>query len=263
MDLHLKNKLVLITGSTGGIGKAIAEAFLEEGAHVILNGRSEEKVAHTIRELSEKGTVYGIPADVSDNNQCEYLIREVDKLGHLDILVNNMGIFKVKQFEEVSDEEWMYYFNSNVMSAVRLSRHFLPKMLENDKGRIINIASEAGIKPLPQMVPYSVSKSALIGLSRALAEKTKSSRVTVNSVLPGPTWTEGVREYMEGAAADAGEELNSFTANYFRINEPTSLIQRFSTVQEVADTVVFLGSDNASAINGTTQRVEGGIIRSI
>ena len=163
----------------------------------------------------------------------------------------------------MTDDEWTRYFEVNVMSAVRLCRRFLPQMLERNSGRILNISSEAGVKPLAQMIPYSMTKTALISLSRGMAEMTKGTNVTVNSVLPGPTWTEGVASYMEGAAKAAGEDTDSFVRDYFKVNEPTSLIQRYATPEEVANTIVFLASDAASAINGIAQRVEGGIIRSI
>jgi NAD(P)-dependent dehydrogenase (short-subunit alcohol dehydrogenase family) len=263
MDLLLKDKLVVVTGSTSGIGKGIAKSFLQEGAKVIINGRTSDRVESTISELSAFGTVYGIAADISVPEQAKTFIDEVKKHGEIDVLVNNMGVFEVKPFEEVTDEEWMSYFDTNVLSAVRLARVFLPDMLKRNTGRILNIASEAGVKPLPQMIPYSVTKTALISLSRGLAELTKGTKVTVNSVLPGPTWTEGVESYMIGAAQAEGQDLESFTANYFKDNEPTSLIQRFATIEEVADTVVYLGSEKASAINGSAQRVEGGIIRSL
>ncbi|WP_394175332.1 SDR family NAD(P)-dependent oxidoreductase [Guptibacillus hwajinpoensis] len=263
MDLQLSNKLALVTGSTSGIGKGIAETLLKEGAEVIVNGRTEERVNNLVEELSSLGKVHGIVADLSKADESEKLVDEVKNLGNLDILINNMGMFEVKAFEEVTDEEWMTYFQTNVVSAVRLSRQFLPEMLARDTGRVLNIASEAGVKPLAQMIPYSVTKSSLISLSRGLAEMTKGTNVTVNSVLPGPTWTDGVAAFMKGAAAEEGKDLEKFTEDYFKDNEPTSLIQRFATVEEVASTVTFLASTLSSAINGSAQRVEGGIIRSI
>ncbi|KAA6443798.1 SDR family NAD(P)-dependent oxidoreductase [Bacillus atrophaeus] len=263
MDLQLNNKLVVVTGSTSGIGKAAAKSFLQEGAAVIVNGRKEETAKRTAEELASYGTVYGIAADLSNPAEAKDFIEQVNQIGDVDILVNNLGFFEVKDFAEVTDEEWHQYFEVNVMSAVRLSRHFLPKMLAANSGRILNIASEAGVKPLPQMIPYSMTKTALISLSRGMAEMTKGTNVTVNSVLPGPTWTEGVASYMEGAAKAEGQDTHTFVKDYFKVNEPTSLIQRYATAEEVANTIVFLASDAASAINGTSQRVEGGIIRSI
>lgn len=263
MNLQLEDKLVVVTGSTSGIGKGIVKSFLQEGAKVIVNGRNKSRVEETVIDLANFGKVYGIAADLSDATQAQEFIGKIKEYGEVDVLVNNMGIFEVKEFENITDEEWMNYFNVNVLSAVRLSRSFLPEMLKRNTGRIINIASEAGVKPLPQMIPYSVSKTALISLSRGMAELTKGTNVTVNSVLPGPTWTEGVENYMIGAAKAENEDLELFSENYFKNNEPTSLIQRFATVEEVADTVVFIASKKASAINGTAQRVEGGIIRSL
>ncbi|MFN2744233.1 MULTISPECIES: SDR family NAD(P)-dependent oxidoreductase [Bacillus] len=263
MDLQLKNKLVLVTGSTAGIGKAAAEAFLTEGARVIINGRTEDKVQSVVDELSKYGTVHGIAADLSDPKQSRTLIEKTEQIGELDILVNNMGFFEVKDFADVTDEEWLEYFEVNVLSAVRLCRAFLPKMLKRNAGRILNLASEAGIKPLPQMIPYSMTKTSLISLSRGLAEMTKGTNVTVNSVLPGPTWTEGVANYMKGAAEAENTDLDTFVKDYFKVNEPTSLIQRYAKPEEVASTIVYLASEKAAAINGSAQRVEGGIIRSI
>ncbi|KOO46293.1 SDR family NAD(P)-dependent oxidoreductase [Priestia koreensis] len=263
MELNLQQKLVVVTGSTAGIGKAVAEHFLQEGAHVVVNGRTQEKVDKVVKELSAHGTVHGVAADLSKPEQSKQFLEQVDAIGEVDVLVNNLAFFEVKSFEEVTDEEWMEYFEVNVMTAVRTSRHYLPKMLKRNQGRILNLASEAGVKPLPQMLPYSVTKTSLISLSRGMAEMTKGTKVTVNAVLPGPTWTEGVENFIEGAAKAENKELGAFTRDYFKDNEPTSLIQRFATVEEVASTIVFLASHKASAINGATQRVEGGIIRSI
>ncbi|MYL39530.1 SDR family NAD(P)-dependent oxidoreductase [Halobacillus litoralis] len=263
MDLQLKDKLILVTGSTQGIGKEIAKTFLEEGARVVINGRTAEKLDHVVEEFKHLGDIQGIAADVSTKEGADALIQKVDAIGDLDVLVNNTAMFEVKDVEDVTDEEWMGYFETNIMSAVRLSRHFLPKMLERDTGRILNISSEAGVKPLAEMIPYSTTKGAVNSLTRGLAERTKGTSVTVNAVLPGPTWTEGVAGFMQGAAENAGEELESFTKDYFNNNEPTSLIQRFGTVEEVAGIVVYLASPKASAINGAMQKVEGGIIRSV
>ncbi|MFD2617576.1 SDR family NAD(P)-dependent oxidoreductase [Terrilactibacillus laevilacticus] len=263
MDLKLSDKLVLVTGSSAGIGKATAKAFLEEGASVIINGRSNDKVQAVKEELSKYGKVHGITADLADAKESNQLIQQINNLGNLDILINNLGFFEVKAFTDVTDEEWFRYFEVNVLSAIRLCRHFLPLMLKRDSGRIINLSSEAGIKPLPHMIPYSMTKTSLISLSRGLAEMTKGTHVTVNSVLPGPTWTEGVAHYMEGAAQAEKQDLDTFVQNYFKDNEPTSLIQRYASPEEVASMIVYLASELASAINGSAQRVEGGIIRSI
>ncbi|MBB3114026.1 NAD(P)-dependent dehydrogenase (short-subunit alcohol dehydrogenase family) [Paenibacillus phyllosphaerae] len=263
MELGLKDKLVLVTGSTGGIGKGTAISFLQEGARVIINGRTEKGVNAAVQELAAFGTVYGIAADVSKAEESQLLVEKVNEIGSLDVLVNNTGIFEVKPFADVTDEEWIDYYQTNVLSAVRLSRAFLPGMIERNWGRIINLASEAGIKPYPELIPYGVSKTSLITLSRGLAELAKGTGVTVNSVLPGPTWTEGFAKFITDLAQEKGQELEPFIREYFQDSTPTSLIQRFATVEEVADTIVFLSSVNAGAINGHAQRVEGGIIQSI
>ncbi|MGQ3478393.1 SDR family NAD(P)-dependent oxidoreductase [Paenibacillus sp. TY11] len=263
MKLGLENKLVLVTGSTGGIGKGTAKSFLQEGARVIINGRTEKGVQAVAEELAAFGTVYGIAADVSKAEESQVLVEKVNEIGSLDVLVNNTGVFEVKPFVDVTDEEWLDYYQTNVLSAIRLSRAFLPGMMERNWGRIINLASEAGIKPYPELIPYGVSKTSLITFSRGLAELAKGTGVTVNSVLPGPTWTEGFAKFITDLAAEKGQELDSFIREYFQDSTPTSLIQRFATVEEVADTIVFLSSVNAAAINGIAQRVEGGIIQSI
>ncbi|MCD7035257.1 SDR family oxidoreductase [Metabacillus sp. GX 13764] len=263
MDLKLQGKTALITGSTAGIGKGIAEELLKEGAHVIVNGRSGKRVDQTVSDLTHLGKVYGIAADLSKPDGSQNLIKQAEEIAEIDILINNLAFFEVKAFEEVTDEEWEDYFQVNIMSAVRMSRHFLPKMIKRNNGRLLNIASEAGIKPVPSMIPYSMTKTSLISLSRGLAELTKGTKVTVNAVLPGPTWTEGVENFLKGAAQAENKDLESYTMDYFKENEPSSLIQRFATIEEVASTVAFLASEKASAINGTSQRVEGGIIRSI
>jgi NAD(P)-dependent dehydrogenase (short-subunit alcohol dehydrogenase family) len=230
---------------------------------VIINGRTETGVQAVVQELSALGTVYGVAADVAKAEDCRMLVEMVNQIGNLDILINNTGVFEVKPFVEVTDEEWLDYYQINVLSAVRLSRAFLPGMMERNFGRIINLASEAGIKPYPELVPYGVSKTSLITFSRGLAELAKGTQVTVNSVLPGPTLTEGFAKFITDLAEEKGQDLKTFTAEYFRDSQPTSLIQRFATVEEVADTIVFLSSENAAAINGAAQRVEGGIIQSI
>lgn len=299
MDLGLTDKLVLISGSTEGIGLEIARVFYQQGARVILNGRSAQKLEAAIENIQSSGLisknqtnstsiststssnddnkdtadankkakvgnkVFGIRADLSNADETAALIAQVEQLGELDVLVNNVGIFETKEFEKVTDEEWMHYFNVNVLGHVRLSRHFLPKMLARNSGRVLVIASEAGARPIKEMIHYSVTKGALITLARGLAELTKGTKVTVNSVLAGPTWTEGVEKYVEGLAESKQNKVEDEVANYFKTHETTSLLQRFCTVQEIADVVVFLASERASAINGTSQRVEGGIIRHV
>lgn len=250
--------LTLVTGSTKGIGRAIAAAFVARGSRVIVHGRSVDETARVRDEIGAYGAVTG---DLSSSTGSGEVVAQLAALGTVEVLVNNAGIFSVEDFFAVDDAEWERYFQVNVLSAVRLCRALMPAMLENNRGRIINLASEAGIKPLPQMIHYSVTKTSLIALSRGLAELTKGSAVTVNSLLPGPTWTEGVEDYFEGLAREEGKPVKEVLDGYFREHEPTSLIQRFASVEEVADAAVFLAGNGA--VNGSALRVEGGIIRSI
>lgn len=261
MDLALRGKRVLVTGSGAGIGKATAKAFLDEGASVIVNGLSQQEVDDCVADLGRDGDVSGLAADLTQTEDAEKLFKFSAATGPVDILVNNVGIFSVKAFEELTDEEWLSYFNINVLSAVRMSRLILPGMLQRNAGAIVNLASEAAVKPLPQMVHYSVTKTAMLGLTRGMAELTKGTKVRVNSVLPGPTWTEGVQSYFEGLAAQKGEPIDGIVSNYFQHDEPTSLIQRFVEPDEVARMIAFVAASGAA--NGAGYRIEGGIIRSI
>jgi len=254
----IEGKLTLVTGSTKGIGKAIAQTFIDHGARVVVHGRDRNEV----KQIGESIGAYScVDGDLGTAAGCDNVIEQLEKLGPVEILINNAGIFGVQDFFQIDDAEWLRYFQVNIMSAVRLCRALLPSMLENDCGRIINVASEAAIKPLPQMIHYSMTKTSLISLARGMAELTKGSHVTVNSILPGPTWTAGVESYFEGLAADEGKPAKELIDNYFAEHEPTSLIQRFIDVKEVAEAVVFLAGNGA--INGSAQRIEGGIVRSI
>ena len=261
MDLGLKDKLVLVTGSGSGIGKATAKTYLQEGARLIVHGLTEEEVAACVNDLSPLGEVTGIAADLTKQTDATALADFARAQGEVDILVNNVGIFSVKPFEDLTDEDWMHYFNINVLSAVRMSRIFLPAMLKRGEGSIINMASEAAVKPLPQMVHYSVTKTAILGLTRGIAELTKGTKVRVNSILPGPTWTEGVEAYFDGLADQKGEPLDTIVDNYFKSDEPTSLIQRFVQPDEVAQMIVTISASTAS--NGAAHKIEGGIVRNI
>eukprot|EP00823_Brevimastigomonas_motovehiculus_P002531 TRINITY_DN1545_c0_g3_i1.p1 TRINITY_DN1545_c0_g3~~TRINITY_DN1545_c0_g3_i1.p1 ORF type:complete len:308 (+),score=78.53 TRINITY_DN1545_c0_g3_i1:74-997(+) len=287
-SFNFSGKLALVTGSTLGIGRAIAENFYASGASVIINGRDRSVVDKTIREIEKKyknkqniqqQKLIPVAADVSSAAGSKLLCDAADALGSLDYLVPNVGIFGFIEFEKITDEEWMRYFNVNVLGTIRMCRHYLPKMLSRQFGRIVIISSECGLRPIGGMVHYSVTKTTQISLARGLAELTKGvPNVTVNSILPGPTWTEGVEKYMETvrdaliaeAKKDGTRDLtkNPITKeetikNYFKVNEPTSLLQKYITPQQVADAVLFLCTDNAAAINGHAQRVDGGIIRHI
>jgi NAD(P)-dependent dehydrogenase (short-subunit alcohol dehydrogenase family) len=263
----LQGKVCVVTGSTAGIGKGIAKHFLIEGAkHVFINGRSAATVQKALESFQSEGftNVSGVIADLGTAEGCNQFIADVDKSGQtIDVVVNNMGIFGTKNFFDITDEEFLNYFNVNVMSTVRISRHYLKFMLERNAGRIIVISSECGFRPIPDMIHYSMTKAAQISISRGLAELTKGTNVTVNSLLPGPTATEGLDEYIGGIATKTNKTREEATLSYFKEREPTSLLQRFLTVEEVANVAVFLASDRSSGINGAAQLVEGGVIRSI
>lgn len=260
----LAGKVCIVTGSTAGIGKGIARAFLQQGAEVFINGRSEASVAATRAELAAEGWTLTHPAvaDLGSADGCEALFAQVDQSGkEVDVLVNNMGIFETVDFFEADDDKWLHYFNTNVMSTVRCCRKYLKGMLARNRGRIIIVSSEAGLRPIADMIPYSMTKSAQINIARGLAELTKGTKVTVNSLLPGPTATEGVTTFVEGIAAKTNVSPEEATAAYFVEREPTSLLQRFLRVEEIANVAMFMASDMSSGMNGNAQLVEGGIIR--
>ncbi|EMI40345.1 short-chain dehydrogenase/reductase SDR [Rhodopirellula sp. SWK7] len=254
----LNDQAVFVSGSTKGIGNAIATRFVQEGARVIVHSRSESGATDAKKAVGATGAVWGDLSTAEGTNQ---VLEQLGAFAPIEILVNNAGVFSVEDFFELEDDVWIDYFQTNVMSMVRLCRSLMPGMLERNSGAIINVASEAAIKPLPQMIHYSMTKTAMLSISRGLAELTKGSKVRVNSLLPGPTWTDGVESYFDGLAKQEGRPLQEVLDNYFREHEPTSLIQRFATVEEVSDGAVFLAQN--SAVNGSSLRVEGGLIRSI
>ncbi|GAB3221392.1 SDR family oxidoreductase [Algoriphagus aestuariicola] len=263
MDLKLKGKKALISGSTAGIGFAIAQRFLAEGASVIINGRSEESVSQAINELKSAypdGEISGVAADFSKVEDANRLISEIDEV---DILINNAGIFEPKAFADIPDEDWFRFFEINVLSGIRLSRHYFPKMLDKNWGRIIFISSESGVFIPDEMIHYGMTKTAQLAVSRGLAELTKGTAVTVNSILPGPTKSKGVGQFIEDLAISGNKSTAEVEREFFKDMRPTSLIQRFASVEEVADTVVYYSSPLASATNGAAIRVEGGLVKSI
>ncbi|MFV8784026.1 SDR family NAD(P)-dependent oxidoreductase [Microbulbifer sp. SA54] len=263
MDLQLDGKLVFVSGSTKGIGRAIAESLLKEGARVIINGRSgTDQVA---KDMASLGDVIAVDGDLSAAEDSERICREIESHGQLDVLINNMGIFNPKPFAEISDEEWRQFFDVNVLSTVRLSRYFFPKMLKQDFARIINIASEAGMRGLESMVHYSMTKGAQIVIGRGMANLTKGTgtNITVNSVLPGPTLTEGVNQWLKDSAAGQGKTEAQFVSEFFQETEPDSLLQRFIKPEEIAAVVAFIASPLSAAINGASIKAEGGLIKSI
>ncbi|WP_285762487.1 SDR family NAD(P)-dependent oxidoreductase [Biformimicrobium ophioploci] len=263
MDLQLKGKLVFISGSTKGIGRAVAEALLRDGARVIINGRSGTEAA--VAELSAMGEALGVEGDLSKPEETDRICAEIEQHGPLDILINNMGIFSPRPFAEISDEEWQSILDINVMSTVRLCRYFFPKMQQQDFARIINISSEAGMRGLESMVHYSVTKGAQIVMGRGLANLTKGSgkNITVNSVLPGPTLTEGVEQWLKESAKVQGKTEDQFVADFFQETEPNSLLQRFIKPEEIAAVVAFIASPLSAAVNGASIKAEGGLIKSI
>lgn len=258
MDLQLKDKKTLVTGATAGIGYATALLLAQEGADVIITGRKQEAADAKATEIAEKSgnaNVSGIAVDFARPNEIEALI---EQLPDLDILINNAGIFGEKAFEEITDEDWLQIYEVNVLSGVRLSRYYFPKMLAKNEGRIIFISSESALNIPEEMIHYGMSKTAQLALSRGLAKLTKGTNVTVNCVLPGPTYSRGVEQMMEGAP-----DKEAATKDFFEYKRPTSLIQRFADVSEVANMIVYVASGRASATNGAALRVDGGVVNSI
>ncbi|MDY3618703.1 SDR family NAD(P)-dependent oxidoreductase [Agathobaculum sp.] len=263
MDLKLSGKHTLVTGSSAGIGKGVASRLLREGAVVYINGRNAQRLQKTCEELKQYGDCRMALGDAATPEGARQIMDAVDADGPLDVLVCNMGTYKGTPYAEISDEEWNWMLNTNLLSMVRLTRHYLPRMLERNAGRMVLIASECGIKPLTDMIHYSVSKTAVIGLGRGLAELTKGSRVGVNTVLPGLTWTENTAAYQTERAAREGKDLDTAIREYFVTYEPSQLLQRITSVEEIADTVAYFCSELSAATNGAAIRAEGGLIRSI
>lgn len=261
MDLQLTGKKALVTGSTAGIGFAIADHLLQEGAAVVINGRTKERVEQTISLLQQKhvqGNIAGIAADFSKSDEVASLMNQVSQI---DILINNVGIFEPKPFTEITDEDWFRFYEVNVLSGVRLSRHYLPQMLERNWGRIIFISSESALNIPEEMIHYGMTKTAQLAVSRGLAELTKGTAVTVNAVLPGPTKSEGVADFVSGLAKAQNISAEQAETEFFQTARPTSIIQRFASVDEVANMVVYIASPLSSATNGAALRVDGGVVK--
>jgi len=260
MDLKLNNKCALVSGSAKGIGLAIAAALADEGARVIVNGRSEASVAAAqaeIRQSFPEAVLDGFAGDLAD---AAAVVELVGRFPAVDILVNNLGIYEPKPFQEIPDEDWLRFFETNVMSGVRLSRAYLPQMKERNWGRIVFISSESGIQIPTEMIHYGMTKTAQLAVSRGLAETCAGTGVTVNAVLPGPTRSAGVEEFV--AALSAGRPFEEFEREFFQNIRPTSLLKRFAAPEEVASLVAFLCSPLSSATNGAALRVDGGVVKS-
>jgi len=263
MDLQLKDKLAFVSGSTAGIGLAIAKALAAEGAQVVVNGRTQARVSQAVDEIRKShpsSRVLPFAGDLSEPSVAHAALHQFD---HLHILVNNLGAFEPKPFEAISDADWNAIIETNFMSGVRLSRGWLPKMRAAGWGRVIFISSESAVNIPPEMIHYGVTKTMQVALARGLAETTAGTGVTVNSVLAGPTRSEGAEKFLSEMARSRGVSLAAIEKEFFQNVRPSSLLQRFATVDEVAVMVAFLASPLSSATNGAALRVDGGVVRSI
>ncbi len=263
MKIDLTGKTALVTGSTAGIGLAIAKGLAASGAKVVVNGRKQatvDKGVAAVHDSVKVAAVSGVAADVSTAEGCDALVKAVPAV---DILINNAGIFEPKPFFEIPDADWTRFFETNVMSGVRLSRAYLPGMLERNWGRIVFISSESAANIPVEMIHYGFTKTAQLSIAQGLAQLTVGTNVTVNSVLPGPTRSDGVEGFLKAMADAAGKTPDEMAATFVQTHRPSSLIQRFASVEEVANMVVYVASKEASATNGASLRVEGGILRTI
>jgi len=268
MDLQLVGKTALVSGSTAGIGLAIASGLAQEGATVYVNGRTEARVKQAMAQVEAakaqvkqtQGTVEGITADLGSVEGCVELFSQ---LPNVDILVNNLGIFEARLFAQISDDDWRRFFEVNVLSGVRLSRQYLPGMLKNNWGRILFISSESAVQIPVEMIHYGMTKTAQLAIARGLAESVAGSKVTVNSILAGPTRSEGVSGFVGDLAKQKGVSEAQVEKDFFETIRPSSLIKRFATTEEVASLVVYMASERSSATTGAALRVDGGVVRSI
>jgi NAD(P)-dependent dehydrogenase (short-subunit alcohol dehydrogenase family) len=261
MDLKLAGKLALVSGSTAGIGYAIAETLAAEGARVIVNGRSQAGVDQAVADIRKATNkeVLGFAGDLSQASAADALVK---RHPGIEILVNNLGIFEPVPFEDIGDADWMRFFEVNVLSGVRLARQVLPAMRRANWGRILFISSESGVQIPAEMVHYGMTKSAQISVARGIAEAVAGTGITVNSVLPGPTRSRGVGDFVDSLAREQGKSAAQVEKEFFEHVRPTSLIKRFSTTQEVASMVAYLASPLASSTNGAAVRVDGGTVKS-
>lgn len=263
MDLQLQGRRALVTGATAGIGFAIARALAAEGVEVLVNGRSRERVDAAIQGLRSELPAAPLRPAVGDLSDAAGVAGLVEAHPEVDLLINNLGIFEPTPFEQIPDADWQRFFDINVMSGVRLSRHHLPRMKARGWGRIVFISSESGLCPPAEMLHYGLSKTAQLALSRGLAETTVGSGVTVNAVLPGPTRTEGVGAFLAKLAREQGLSVAEAEQRFFAEARPSSLIKRFIEPREVASLVAYLCSPLAAATNGAALRADGGVVRTL
>ncbi|MBS0320156.1 MAG: SDR family oxidoreductase [Proteobacteria bacterium] len=261
MDLKLEGKRALVTGSTAGIGHAIAQGLAREGARVIVNGRTDQGVADAVAALARE-TGRDVDGFAGDLARADVAAALVQRYPDIDILVNNLGIFEPKAFEDIPDADWTRFFETNVLSGVRLARAYLPGMRKRDWGRIIFISSESGVQIPVEMIHYGMTKTAQLAVARGLAEATAGTGITVNSVLPGPTSSRGVGDFTAALAKASGQSAAEFERDFFRTARPTSLLKRFTTPDEVAAMVVYIASPLSAATTGAALRADGGTIRS-
>ncbi len=263
MQLKLENKLALVTGSTAGIGFAIARSLAAEGARVVVNGRTPERVGHAMDAIRTRHPAAQLEPLVADLSQASAAEETVRRIPAVDILVNNLGVYGPKPFEEITDADWLAIIETNFLSGVRLSRHYLPRMKAAGWGRIVFIASESAVNIPLEMIHYGVTKTMQVALARGLAESTAGTGVTVNSILAGPTRSEGVETFIADMARSKSVPPEAIEREFFQSVRPSSLLQRFATPDEVAALVTFVASPVSSATNGAALRVEGGLVRSI
>jgi NAD(P)-dependent dehydrogenase (short-subunit alcohol dehydrogenase family) len=263
MDYQLAGKLCLVTGSTAGIGLAIAQGLAAEGAEVIINGRTDDRVAEAIDKIRTRQPKAKLHAFAGDLSKVEEVTEVEERFQQIDVLVNNLGTYEPKPFEKLTDDDWHAIIETNFFSGLRLSRTFLPGMLNRNWGRIIFISSESAVQIPVEMIHYGVTKTMQVALARGLAQTTVGTGVTVNSVLPGPTRSEGVEGFVKNMAKNQGKSTADVEKEFFKNVRPSSLLQRFATVEEVANMVAYVASPLSAATNGASLRVDGGVIQSI
>ena len=263
MNIELKGHKAIVTGSTAGIGRATAEGLARAGASVVINGRGEARVGETVRQMRQAFPDVGISGIAADLSTAEGAAAFVAQAPEADILVNNLGTAVLRNFADTTDDDWLGIFQINVMSGVRMTRHYLPKMVRQGWGRVVFVSSESALNTPKEMIDYGVTKTAQLAVSRGLAESVAGTGVTVNAVLPGPTRSEILSNWMAGQSKDQGITREEAEQAFLKAARPTSLIQRFATTDEVANMIVYVCSEQASATTGAALRVDGGVVRFI